>query len=164
MVDELFSQMTSAMWTTPVAEASLACRQKARHLQDTIEAASTSSSMTQTPAGVSSGALPVVGADTVCMSMQEALFDPDKILCCAVESGHTLVHGSGGRGYGLGAMSISSGCYQWKVSRLSRSSPILVMMCLCQSLSFSFYLPRHAKVALADHLCDMLELATCDQY
>ena len=155
--------MTSAMWTTPVAVASLACRQKARHLQDTIEAASTSSSMTQTAAGVSSGVLPVVGADTVCMSMQEALFDPDKILCCAVESGHTLVHGSGGRGYGLGAMSISSGCYQWKVSRLSRSSPIIVMMCLCQSLSLSFYHPRHANLDLGDHLCDKLELATSDQ-
>ena len=119
MVDELFSQMTSAMWTTPVADASIACHQKAHHLQDTIEAMSTSS--TQPPQGTSSSPLPPGGAETVCMSMQEALFDPDKILCCAVESGHTLVHGSGGRGYGLGAMSISSGCYQWKVKPVSFS-------------------------------------------
>ncbi len=49
------------------------------------------------------------------VAMQEVTFDPDKSLCCSVENGHTLVHGAGGRGYGLGATAISSGCYQWKV-------------------------------------------------
>lgn len=49
------------------------------------------------------------------VATQEALFDPDKLVCCCIENGHTLVHGSGGRGYGLGATPISSGCYQWKV-------------------------------------------------
>ena len=49
------------------------------------------------------------------MAMQEASFDPDKTLNCSVDNGHTLVHGSGGRGYGLGSAGISSGCYQWKV-------------------------------------------------
>ena len=46
---------------------------------------------------------------------QEAAFDPEKTYCCTVENGCTLVHGAGGRGYGLGSMAISSGCYQWKV-------------------------------------------------
>ncbi len=56
------------------------------------------------------------------MATQDASFDPDKTLCCKVENGHTLVHGTGGRGYGLGATCISSGCYQWKVRRGSVSS------------------------------------------
>ena len=105
--------MTTCMWVTPAADAALACHQKARDIQDTIDAALTPSVPPQPPHGTSSGTVP--GVDAACMSMQEALFDPDKILCCAVESGHTLVHGSGGRGYGLGAMAVSSGCYQWKV-------------------------------------------------
>lgn len=50
------------------------------------------------------------------MAMHEATFDHDKTLYCKVENGHTLVHGAGGRGYGLGSTPIVSGCYQWKVS------------------------------------------------
>ncbi|XP_030832727.1 probable E3 ubiquitin-protein ligase HERC1 isoform X3 [Strongylocentrotus purpuratus] len=46
--------------------------------------------------------------------LQDAVFDPDKTVCCSVENSHTLVHGSGGRGYGLGATGITAGCYQWK--------------------------------------------------
>ncbi|KAJ9597344.1 hypothetical protein L9F63_011784, partial [Diploptera punctata] len=41
-------------------------------------------------------------------------FDPEKCLCCTVEGRQTLVHGPGGRGYGLGNTAITSGCYQWK--------------------------------------------------
>lgn len=55
----------------------------------------------------------IVGEEA--MDMQDVSFDLDKTLCCSVENAHTLVHGSGGRGYGLGATAISSGCYQWKV-------------------------------------------------
>lgn len=50
--------------------------------------------------------------------IQSAAFDPDRCVACTVESGHTLVHGSGGRGYGLGSTVMTSGCYQWKVGRL----------------------------------------------
>ena len=49
------------------------------------------------------------------VTMLDVTFDPDKTLCCSVESGHTLVHSPGGRGYGLAATPITSGCYQWKV-------------------------------------------------
>ena len=42
-------------------------------------------------------------------------FDPDKTLNCSVENGATLVHGTGGRGYGLGATAVTAGCYTWKV-------------------------------------------------
>ena len=42
-------------------------------------------------------------------------FDMDKCYNCVIESNLTLVHGSGGRGYGLGLQAIRSGCYQWKI-------------------------------------------------
>ncbi|XP_060527187.1 probable E3 ubiquitin-protein ligase HERC1 [Cylas formicarius] len=42
-------------------------------------------------------------------------FDPDKCSNCSIEGGLTLVHGTGGRGYGLGLQAIKSGCYQWKI-------------------------------------------------
>ncbi|KAL3277276.1 hypothetical protein HHI36_012626 [Cryptolaemus montrouzieri] len=42
-------------------------------------------------------------------------FDPEKSLNCLVESNLTLIHGSGGRGYGLALQPIRSGCYQWKI-------------------------------------------------
>ncbi|XP_077870271.1 putative E3 ubiquitin-protein ligase HERC1 [Saccoglossus kowalevskii] len=48
------------------------------------------------------------------LAMQEATFDGERTVCCSGENGHTLVHGSGGRGYGLGSTGITSGCYQWK--------------------------------------------------
>nr|CAI5839109.1 unnamed protein product [Callosobruchus analis] len=42
-------------------------------------------------------------------------FDPDKCHNCSIETNLTLVHGAGGRGYGLGLQAIRSGCYQWKI-------------------------------------------------
>lgn len=51
------------------------------------------------------------------LPIQEVTFDPEKAQCCVVECGQGLTHGSGGKGYGLAATGISSGCYQWKVIR-----------------------------------------------
>ena len=48
--------------------------------------------------------------------IQSAVFDVDRCVACSVEAGNMLVHGSGGRGYGLGSTVMTSGCYQWKVS------------------------------------------------
>ena len=42
-------------------------------------------------------------------------FDADKCVCCTVEKDQVLVHSGGGKGFGVGALGISSGCYQWKV-------------------------------------------------
>ncbi|CAH0559022.1 unnamed protein product [Brassicogethes aeneus] len=42
-------------------------------------------------------------------------FDIEKSYNCTIEGNLTLVHGSGGRGYGLGLQAIQSGCYQWKI-------------------------------------------------
>ncbi|XP_029371513.1 probable E3 ubiquitin-protein ligase HERC1 isoform X2 [Echeneis naucrates] len=37
-----------------------------------------------------------------------------EIICCSLESGNILSHGSGGKGYGLATTSITSGCFIWK--------------------------------------------------
>lgn len=42
-------------------------------------------------------------------------FDVEKCYNCSIEGTLTLVHGTGGRGYGLGLQFIKSGCYQWKI-------------------------------------------------
>lgn len=42
-------------------------------------------------------------------------FDIDKSHNCHIEGNLTLIHDSGGRGYGLGFQVIRSGCYQWKI-------------------------------------------------
>ncbi|XP_076258464.1 putative E3 ubiquitin-protein ligase HERC1 isoform X2 [Rhynchophorus ferrugineus] len=42
-------------------------------------------------------------------------FDPDKCVNCTIDGSLTLIHGPGGRGYGLGLQAIKSGCYQWKI-------------------------------------------------
>lgn len=54
--------------------------------------------------------------DDSAVAATETSFDPDKSLNCSVEGSHTLVHGSGGRGYGLASTPITYGCYQWKVN------------------------------------------------
>lgn len=42
-------------------------------------------------------------------------FDPEKCFNCNIDGNLTLIHGTGGRGYGLGLQAIRSGCYQWKL-------------------------------------------------
>lgn len=36
-------------------------------------------------------------------------------MCCSLESGSVLSHGSGGKGYGLATTAVTSGCFIWKV-------------------------------------------------
>ncbi|XP_007895403.2 probable E3 ubiquitin-protein ligase HERC1 [Callorhinchus milii] len=56
--------------------------------------------------------------------IKEFSFDPDKMVCCAMESGNVLSHGAGGKGYGLATTAITSGCFQWKfyVSRENKGN------------------------------------------
>ena len=64
-------------------------------------------------------------------------FDVDKCVCCTIEKEQILVHSGGGKGYGIGALAITSGCYQWKVCILclnSQSAEIYL------SVYYSFYL------------------------
>lgn len=59
------------------------------------------------------------------MCVQEAGFDPDKTLCCSVENSQTLVHGPGGRGYGLGTTGITSGTYSLNSFEIFRPLKLL---------------------------------------
>ena len=59
------------------------------------------------------------------IEMEGVVFDPDRCVSCNVENGHTVAHGSGGRGYGLASTPMTSGCYQWKVSFV-----VVVFFCL----------------------------------
>ncbi|XP_051890412.1 LOW QUALITY PROTEIN: probable E3 ubiquitin-protein ligase HERC1 [Pristis pectinata] len=46
--------------------------------------------------------------------IKEFSFDPEKMVCCVMEAGNVLSHGTGGKGYGLASTAITSGCFQWK--------------------------------------------------
>lgn len=55
------------------------------------------------------------GSYDECIPIGDFSFDPHKIICCSLESGNILSHGSGGKGYGLATTAITSGCFIWKV-------------------------------------------------
>uniref|UniRef100_A0A671VH49 HECT-type E3 ubiquitin transferase n=1 Tax=Sparus aurata TaxID=8175 RepID=A0A671VH49_SPAAU len=54
------------------------------------------------------------GSYDECIPIGDFSFDPHKIMCCSLESGNILSHGSGGKGYGLATTGITSGCFIWK--------------------------------------------------
>lgn len=64
-----------------------------------------------------------VSFDEADLTRLEVGFDLEKCVCCFVDGGHTLVHSIAGKGYGYASTPISSGCYQWKVRRLSDYLP-----------------------------------------
>ncbi|TUG88269.1 putative E3 ubiquitin-protein ligase HERC1 [Bagarius yarrelli] len=92
VVERLFSLLSDCIWEAPVAQAKNTVHLKEKEVKLQGEAEEEEEN------------LPV----------QEVIFDPEKTQCCVVENGQGLTHGSGGKGYGLAATGISSGCYQWK--------------------------------------------------
>ncbi|XP_041666433.1 probable E3 ubiquitin-protein ligase HERC1 isoform X2 [Cheilinus undulatus] len=54
------------------------------------------------------------GSYDECIPIGDFSFDPHKLVCCSLESGNILSHGSGGKGYGLATTAITSGCFIWK--------------------------------------------------
>lgn len=56
-----------------------------------------------------------VGSYDECIPIGDFSYDPHKIVCCSLESGNILSHGTGGKGYGLTTTAITSGCFIWKV-------------------------------------------------
>lgn len=109
IVQRLFSDMAQHMWCVPMVLANQQTLTKKTELMEKIDEVQQSDSI--------DGGLNSDNKQEV-VAKQSTSFDPDKTLCCYVENGHTLVHGAGGKGYGLGSMQITSGCYQWKVSGL----------------------------------------------
>ncbi|XP_035829751.1 probable E3 ubiquitin-protein ligase HERC1 isoform X3 [Aplysia californica] len=131
VVDLLFSSMANMMWSIPISQAVTSAercrtllftqmdpfRGKAvgggRHGADAHPKGS--SSVPASSPSSSEPGLPTCGLPSPeSVVIQSAVFDVDRCVACSVEAGHTLVHGSGGRGYGLGSTVMTSGCYQWK--------------------------------------------------
>ncbi|KAL8615069.1 hypothetical protein ACOMHN_013603 [Nucella lapillus] len=54
------------------------------------------------------------GKDKDQIEVEGVVFDADRCVACNVENGHTVAHGSSGRGYGVASTPMTSGCYQWK--------------------------------------------------
>jgi len=106
----LLSNLGYSMWTWPQLEAMRYMRQQKVHLEKV---------MTSLLQPLDDREVPLPQSDLRSNSSRALLdisFDADKMLNCSIESGQTLVHGAGGRGYGVAGVPVSSGCYQWKVS------------------------------------------------
>ncbi|RUS68742.1 hypothetical protein EGW08_023496, partial [Elysia chlorotica] len=115
VVDLLFSSLSNMVWNLPVAKAITSAESRKTQLSGLTNSPLMHSSTLLNPLGVIP--LPSMDMDSLSIDsvvIQSAAFDPDRCTACTVESGHTLVHGSGGRGYGVGSTVMTSGCYQWK--------------------------------------------------
>ncbi|KAK2888184.1 probable E3 ubiquitin-protein ligase HERC1 isoform X2 [Channa argus] len=88
IVRQLFELLSVYMWEEPLAERN--------HVE-------TSEKDTRNP-----------GSFDECIPIGDFSFDPNKLMCCSLESGNILSHGSGGKGYGLTTTAITSGCFIWK--------------------------------------------------
>ncbi|XP_026152678.1 probable E3 ubiquitin-protein ligase HERC1 isoform X2 [Mastacembelus armatus] len=88
IVKQLFQLLSVYMWEEPLAE---------RTHEETVEK--------------NTG---TTGSYDECIPIGDFSFDPHKLICCTLESGNILSHGTGGKGYGLATTAITSGCFIWK--------------------------------------------------
>uniref|UniRef100_A0AAV2IR35 RCC1-like domain-containing protein n=1 Tax=Knipowitschia caucasica TaxID=637954 RepID=A0AAV2IR35_KNICA len=88
IVKQLFQLLSVYMWEEPVTE---------KKHGETLDVP------TRNPGGFEE-----------CIAIGEFSFDPNKLICCTLESGSILSHGAGGKGYGLATTAITSGCFIWK--------------------------------------------------
>ncbi|XP_053504408.1 probable E3 ubiquitin-protein ligase HERC1 isoform X7 [Ictalurus furcatus] len=94
IVDQLFGLLSMYMWEEPLVSG--------RNLENR--------NLDKVPASLKKES----GAEDECIPIGDFSFDPHKVLCCSLESGNVLSHGSGGKGYGLATTAITSGCFTWK--------------------------------------------------
>ncbi|XP_053334016.1 probable E3 ubiquitin-protein ligase HERC1 isoform X3 [Clarias gariepinus] len=95
IVDQLFGLLSAYMWEEPLASRrNLENRQNLDKVPESLKKES--------------------GVEEECIPIGDFSFDPHKLLCCTLESGNVLSHGSGGKGYGLATTAITSGCFIWK--------------------------------------------------
>ncbi|KAF7696652.1 hypothetical protein HF521_005070 [Silurus meridionalis] len=94
IVDQLFELLSTYMWEEPLA--------LGKHLEN------------RNPEKVSESLTSEISVEDECIPIGDFSFDPHKLLCCSLESGNVLSHGSGGKGYGLATTAITSGCFTWK--------------------------------------------------
>ncbi|XP_069780317.1 probable E3 ubiquitin-protein ligase HERC1 isoform X3 [Narcine bancroftii] len=85
ILEELFNSLSACMWDMPLT------LKKLEKVEMSTEDKET-------------GNIPI----------KEFSFDPEKMVCCVMEAGNILSHGTGGKGYGLASTAIISGCFQWK--------------------------------------------------
>ncbi|PVD19395.1 hypothetical protein C0Q70_19883 [Pomacea canaliculata] len=104
VVEKLFQSLAAIFWKIPIASALTAAHSKKADLQNASSLGALAGSTATPPAACEKDQVEVEGV----------VFDPDRSLACNIENGHTLAHGAGGRGYGLAATPMTSGCYQWK--------------------------------------------------
>ncbi|XP_052393189.1 probable E3 ubiquitin-protein ligase HERC1 isoform X2 [Carassius gibelio] len=91
IVDQLFSLLSTYMWEELLAQ------------RKNLEKERTSENSNRDS-----------GSEDECIPIGDFSFDPHKLICCSLESGNVLSHGSGGKGYGLATTAITSGCFIWK--------------------------------------------------
>ncbi|XP_035383560.1 probable E3 ubiquitin-protein ligase HERC1 isoform X3 [Electrophorus electricus] len=89
IVERLFDLLSAYMWEEP-----LAMKTNAENMRDGSKKESIS--------------------EDECIPIGDFSFDPHKLVCCSLESGNILSHGSGGKGYGLSTTAITAGCFAWK--------------------------------------------------
>ncbi|XP_051786021.1 probable E3 ubiquitin-protein ligase HERC1 isoform X2 [Erpetoichthys calabaricus] len=89
LVDKLFGLLSTCMWEEPFAVN--------KELENSLK-----------------NSQQISENEEECVPIGDFSFDPDKLICCTMESGSILAHGSGGKGYGLATTAITSGCFIWK--------------------------------------------------
>uniref|UniRef100_A0A4W6C7G9 HECT-type E3 ubiquitin transferase n=1 Tax=Lates calcarifer TaxID=8187 RepID=A0A4W6C7G9_LATCA len=94
IVKQLFQLLSVYMWEEPLAE---------RNHEETAEKDTRQGYLIEQ-----------MGLYDECIPIGDFSFDPHKLICCSLESGNILSHGSGGKGYGLATTAITSGCFIWK--------------------------------------------------
>ncbi|KAM6984699.1 putative E3 ubiquitin-protein ligase HERC1 [Aplochiton taeniatus] len=89
IVNQLFGLLSFYMWEEPLVEKKKREDMSEKHTRES-------------------------GSDDECIPIGDFSFDPYKLICCSLENGNVLSHGSGGKGYGLATTAITSGCFIWK--------------------------------------------------
>ncbi|KAI4901439.1 hypothetical protein NFI96_014722 [Prochilodus magdalenae] len=93
IVERLFGLLSTYMWEEP-----LSMRRKLERASESLKKVLSVSE----------------SSEDECIPIGDFSFDPHKLICCSLESGNVLSHGSGGKGYGLATTAITSGCFIWK--------------------------------------------------
>ncbi|BFZ01051.1 hypothetical protein BsWGS_04090 [Bradybaena similaris] len=116
VVDLLFASLANMTWSVPITKAVSLAERRRNLLHSQIDSSAPKPSSSKHSSEVSGVAAADGNTESTSDSVviQSAAFDPDRCVACTVENCHTLVHGVGGRGYGLGSTVMTSGCYQWK--------------------------------------------------
>ncbi|XP_062334757.1 probable E3 ubiquitin-protein ligase HERC1 [Osmerus eperlanus] len=89
IVDQLFGLLSAYMWEESLATKKNQEKTSESHIKEAV-------------------------SDDECIPIGDFSLDPYKLICCSLESGNILSHGSGGKGYGLATTAITSGCFLWK--------------------------------------------------